>query len=185
MATVQAPTSTGWRLFRACVFAVVATQLAALGHVLAGGTLPDMTVLITVTVFLGGSLSGLATRRRPGWQIFLALVASQLVFHLAFVATVQHTDAPADGMPGGLTTERMVVFHLLAAIAAAWLMAGGESMLFRLFAALHRVRLPAPRSLIVGVGPAWTAVISGDVCGRLLQTRLGSLLSRRGPPLPS
>jgi len=52
-------TSTRWRLLRAGVFALVATQLAALGHVVGGGQLPDPAMLLTIGIFLGGSLSGL------------------------------------------------------------------------------------------------------------------------------
>ena len=165
----------GWRLFRAAVFAVVASQLAAMGHLLGGGHLPDVTVLITVAVFLGGSLSGLARRRRPGWQIFLGMLASQLAFHTAFEVTAHHD--------GPMNAARMLVFHLFAAMAASWLMAGGESMLFRLFAALHRVLAPLRRIPAIAFPPNWTAVISGDAAGGRLRVPEVSVVSRRGPPL--
>jgi len=177
---VQAPTSTSWRVFRASVFAVIATQLAALGHVIGGGQLPDLAVLLTIAVFLGGSLSGLAARRRTGAQIFAVLAASQLVFHIAFAVTATHA---GHGTDGPLDTPRMVAFHLLAALAAAALMAGGESTLFRLFAALHRVLVPARLIRPVVLAPAWTAVITNDSGGLRLRAGELSLVSRRGPPL--
>jgi hypothetical protein len=175
---VGAPTSTGWRYVRACVFAVVATELAALGHVLGGGDLPDVSVMITVTVFLGGSLSGLANSKRTGPQIFAALVLSQLAFHAAFQVTAHH----ASNADGPMDIRRMLVFHVLAALAASWLMAGGESMLFRLFAVLHRVLVPGQTALAIGLPPTWTAVVTGG--GRPVHMRAGELSagSRRGPP---
>ncbi len=177
---VQAPTSTGWRIFRASVFAVLATQLAALGHVMGGGLLPDPAVLLTIGVFLGGSLSGLASRRRTGAQIFAVLAASQLVFHLAFAVTATHAGHGADGP---LDTPRMVAFHLFAALAASALMAGGESTLFRLFAALHRVLVRARLIRPVVLAPAWTAVITNGSGGLRLRSGELSLVSRRGPPI--
>ena len=170
-----APTGSGWRLFRACVFAVVATQLAAMGHLLGGGQLPDVPVLLTVAVFLGGALSGLARIRRPGWQIFLALVGSQLAFHTLFEITAHHD--------GSLDAGRMLVFHLFAALAASWLMANGESMLFRLFAALHRVLVdPFRRAPAVEIAPPWTAMLSDDAAGGRLRLPEVLHVSRRGPP---
>src|SRR6478735_5757503 len=101
-----APTTPGWRLFRGSVFAVIATYIAALGHAAGGGHLPDPAVLGTIAVFLGGSISGLATRRRGLGQILGLLIASQVVFHLVFQLTAHHTDAVDLG--------RMLAFHLLA-----------------------------------------------------------------------
>ncbi len=116
-----------------------------------GGQLPDPAVLLTIAVFLGGSLSGLATRRRTGTQIFAVLAASQLVFHIAFAVTATHA---GHGAGGPLDGPRMLAFHLFAALAASALMAGGESTLFRLFAALHRVlvRVPLIRPVVRRTG---------------------------------
>jgi len=169
-------TSTRWRLVRAFVFALVATQLAALGHVMGGGHLPDPAMLLTIGVFLGGSLSGAATRRRTLPEIFAVLVASQLLFHLAFQVTVHHASS--------VDTGRMLVFHLFAALAASWVMANGESTLFRLFAALHRVILMPTRGRpAIELAPTWPAVITGG--GQVQRLRAGalSLPSRRGPPV--
>jgi hypothetical protein len=169
-------TGTRWRLLRAGVFALVATQLAALGHVVGGGHLPDPAMLLTIGVFLGGSLSGLCTRRRTGPQIFAMLVASQVVFHFAFQVTVHHASSVDAG--------RMIAFHLIAALGAAWVMSSGESTLFRLFAALHRVvRWPTRGRPAVELAPTWTAVITGGAEAVRLRAGARSLPSRRGPPL--
>jgi len=176
---VREPTTTRWRFFRACVFALVAGQLAAAGHLLAGGPLPDMPVLLTVTVLLGGSVSGFATRRRTGPQIFLALAASQVAFHAAFALTAHH-DGAVDGTE--VAAGRMLAFHLIAAVVATWLMASGESTLFRLFAAWHRVLVGSRVTPAICLPPTWTAATT-DVCGaaRLRAAELSGV-SRRGPP---
>jgi len=173
---VQAPTSTGWRLLRASVFAVLATQLAALGHVMGGGQLPDPAVLLTIAVFLGGSLSGMAARRRTGAQIFAVLAASQLVFHIAFAVTATHAE---HGAGGPLDAPRMLAFHLFAALAASALMSGGESTLFRLFAALHRVLVRA--RLIQPVVLAWPIGLLAVWAGASLLVEGWSIWRRRPP----
>lgn len=162
---------------RAGVFAVVATHLAALGHLMAGGALPDPAVLATVTVFLGGSLSGFTGRRRTGPQIIGALLISQFAFHLAFSLTA-HPMAAEHGVGAG----RMFAFHVLAALAAGAVMAGGESALFRLFAALHRVLLAATPPPPIGLSPRWTALIPTGSVGLRQSPGVLSAASRRGPP---
>ena len=171
------PTSTRWRFFRAGVFAVVATWLAALGHVLGGGRLPDLSVVLTVTIFLGGSLSGLASRMRSGRQIFCVLLVSQLLFHVAFQLTA-HSHAAESWLP----TRQLLLFHLVAATLTSVLLADGESTLFRLFAALHRALAPARIRPVVGLAPQWTAVITGGAGGALLENAVAAGVSRRGPP---
>jgi len=161
-------------MFRASVFALVAGYLAALGHMLGGGHLPDPAVLLTVAVFIGGSVSGLAVRRRTGPQIFTVLVASQFVFHLMFALTAHH--------PAPIDLGRMLVFHFCAAFAAAALMAGGESTLFRLFWALSRALSPSRPRQCVGVALRWTALIFAEVGHRRMRAVELSLNARRGPP---
>lgn len=171
---VRTPTTTGWRLFRATVFALVATYLAALGHVAGGGHLPDPAVLLTVAVFLGGSVSGLATRHRTGPQILGMLMASQVLFHLLFQLTAHHSEPTVTG--------KMLAFHLLAGLIAAALMAGGESALFRLFAAIRRAISSLRLRAWVDVALSWTALIFDDAGEPRLRAAELSLGSRRGPP---
>ncbi len=137
-------------------------------------------MLVTVTVFLGGSLSGFARRSRTGPQILGALLASQLAFHLAFSLTA-HPMARESGIGGG--AERMIAFHVVGAVVASWVMASGESTVFRLFAALHRVLLIAPTAPTVGVFPSWTALIPTGTGGVGPSAADLSTASRRGPPL--
>jgi hypothetical protein len=180
---VPDPTTTRWRLIRGTAFAVLAGQLAALGHLLGGGALPDPAVLITVTVFLGGAASSLARRRRTGPQILGLLAASQIVFHAVFLLTAGHGGhAGQPAVAGSVGTAQMIAFHLIAALATSWLLTHGEDTVFRLFAALRRVLASGPRILVVPPLPGWTVAV-GDGSGAV-RLRAGelSLISRRGPP---
>ena len=119
--------------------------------------LPDPAVLITVTLFLGGAVCSLARRRRTGPQILGMLLLSQVVFHAAFRSpqTMPGTSVNrSPGHPGTAATAQMLAFHLIAALATAWLLTGGEDTLFRLFAALRRVLASGPRILVVPPFPA-------------------------------
>ena len=177
---MHGPTTTRWRLFRASVFAVVAVQLAALGHALGGGGLPDPAVLLTVAAFLGGAVSSLATRRLSGAQICALLLTSQLVFHSVFEVTATHAEHASTGSAVG--TGQMLLFHLVAALATSWLLTCGESTLFRLSAALRRVLVTARRVAGVPRLPSWTVMISGGTGAVRLNAGELSLISRRGPP---
>lgn len=171
---MQAPTTPGWRLLRGGVFALVATQLAALGHATGGGSLPDPAALLTVAVFVGGSVAALATRRRSWLQICGVLSASQLLFHLAFLLTTHHS--------GPVDTGRMLAFHALAAVLAASALTGGESALFRLYNALRRALSPARVTAVVCLPPGWTVLIAPDAGLRLLCDGALTRHRRRGPP---
>jgi len=183
---VPDPTTTRWRLIRGTAFAVLAGQLAALGHHLGGGALPDPAVLMTVTLFLGGAVCSLARRRRTGPQILGMLLLSQVVFHAAFLLTADHSGHAGQpvtmGTPGAAATAQMLAFHLIAALATAWLLTRGEDTLFRLFAALRRVLANGPRILVVPPLPGWTVSVGDGSGAAKLRAGELSLISRRGPP---
>ena len=173
------PTSSRWRLLRSAAFAAVATELAALGHLVAGGGAPDLSVLLLGAAGVTATTTGL-TRRRRGWPtIFGVLAACQLAFHLLFSIDVSGMTAAGPMM--ATSSIRMLVFHLIAAALSALVLARGEAAVFRLFAALRRsVQLTAAPQP-VGLPPRWTAHF-----GALFGSRpVGALLStspRRGPP---
>lgn len=177
------PTTTRWRLIRGTAFAVLAGQLAALGHHLGGGALPDPAVLMTVTLFLGGAVCSLARRRRTGPQILGMLLLSQVVFHAAFLLTADHSGHAGQPVTGGsVGAAQMLAFHLIAALATAWLLTRGEDTLFRLFAAMRRVLTNGPRILVVPPLPGWTVSVGDGSGAAKLRAGELSLISRRGPP---
>ncbi len=65
-------------MLRASVFAVVATSLAAIGHVNGGGHAPDPAILVVLALLVAATVSGLADRRRSGLQISAMLAISQV-----------------------------------------------------------------------------------------------------------
>lgn len=176
---MSGPTSSRWRLLRSAAFAAVATQLAALGHMVGGGGRPDLAVLLIGSVTIGATVTGLARRRRTWPAIFGLLAGCQVAFHLLFSVDMHamsgaHSFLPADPL-------RMLAFHLIAAALSAWVLAGGEAALFRLFALLRRSVLVGPAPLPIDLPPEWTASFRGFRPPR----PTGALLStspRRGPP---
>lgn len=168
------PTTPHWRALRSATFALVTAYLAALGHVVGGGGLPDLAPLLLAGVLIGGMVSGLAHDRRSTGQIFGLMAASQVAFHLLFEVT-------AHAGRDHLDLIRMAVFHLLAAVCATAVLASGEDTLFRLFAALTRVVLrnlpPAP----VAVTPTWIVVDAADEQASATAS-CPAPVSRRGPP---
>ncbi len=172
------PTSLRWRILRSAAFAAIATEIAALGHIVGGGASPDIAVLITGGVGAGAVTVGLARKRRGPAAILAAMLACQVGFHLLFGID---THSMATTMAGADDPQRMVTFHLVAAALSTLVLATGERALFGLFAALARsVRVPVPPA-IVDLPPRWAARIFAVDATR----PEGPLLStspRRGPP---
>jgi hypothetical protein len=161
-------------MLRASVFAVVATSLAAIGHVNGGGHSPDPAILIVLAMLVAASVSGLADRRLSGLQITAMLAASQVCFHLLFEVTAHQS--------GSVDVARMVSFHLFAAAASAWVMTVGESALFRLFAALHRLIVRLRAAAPICITPSWTAILADQSCPGQRRS-LAASVTRRGPPV--
>ncbi len=156
------------------MFALITAYLAAIGHVIGGGGLPDFAPLLLAAVLIGGTVSGLARSRCTTGQILGLMLASQLAFHLLFAVTAHAGHEHLD-------LVRMTVFHLCAAVVATAVLARGEDTLFRLFAALTRAVLqilpPAP----VEIGPGWTVVNAADEHAPATAS-CPAPVSRRGPP---
>ena len=164
---------------RTVVFAVTAAQLGALGHVAGGGHAPDRALLLLAAVASGAALHPLTRRRLNLKQLVAATAAGQLLFHLLFLVGTHPMSEGGDGTGSG--TVAMVLFHLVAAGATALLLAGGESALFRLFAAWRRTVLRVLAAAAVRVPPAWSVVpAAGD--GALSGAQLAAVRVVRGPP---
>ena len=161
---------------RAAVFTVITSLLAAMGHVQGGGHLPDPAVLVTVAVVVGGSLSGSADRRRNGPEIVVALLTSQVVFHLLFTLGPHGESYRA--------APQMVGFHLLAGLASAWVMTVGERSLFHLVATLHRAVVDSLDRPRIAWALLWTVLIAGP-SGRRNGAPMPGGVSHRGPPAPA
>jgi hypothetical protein len=171
---VLEPTSIRWRRIRGGLFAAVAAELAALGHLVGGGEFPHPSTVLAAGALIGLGAAGLARQRRGFGPILGLLVASQLLFPALFSLS-GHAEA--------LDLPRMTVFHLVAAVASAAVLAGGERALFRCARLWRRVvgRLvgPAPR---IATGAHWASRPAGglnDLLDRAVRAN-----GRRGPPRP-
>lgn len=173
---VSAPIDGRWRSVRAGAFVLIAAQIAVLGHVIAGGTPPDLPLLVVMSGLLVAALRSVATRRQRFPILLAAMAGTQLAFHLVLTLADAH-----HGSPGHDDPVRMLAFHALAAVVSAGLLAHGDRMLFALMGWLAR-RRPRPRIVDPVVSTAgWTALV--DRAGGVLRSRLaGSTVSRRGPP---
>ena len=172
------PAVTGrWRQLRAGGFAVLAGQISLAGHVVAGGQLPDLPLLIAMTALVAGCALGLARQQRGFWPLLITMSITQLVFHLTLTLNdSRHGMLDADPHP-----MRMLVFHAVAAVLAAGLLAFGEHLLFRLLGWLSRLIPRRPAGPMAATGTLWTAILQVT---RVLLARAeaGTPLSRRGPP---
>ena len=171
----QHPTATFWRSVRAGTFTVLAGQICVAGHVLGGGDVPDLALVVVLCAMLYPVMSGIARAQRGFGSWLAAMAVAQLVFHLA-LSLGAHASVGSDPQPW-----RMLAFHAIAAVVAASLLAAGDRLLFEIASWLRRLRPSAPVPL-PAVGRLWTVVAApasptDDI--RLLAT------PRRGPPVPT
>ncbi|MGQ4614420.1 hypothetical protein [Nocardia sp. R7R-8] len=102
-----------------------------------GGMLPDTTalaLLAAASAVIGALVAGLAPLRETSSGLVAALVAGQLLGHLAMGITsghLQHADAQL--------TPAMLAAHLCAAVVAAVVIRGAEAAYRIGTAVLHRV----------------------------------------------
>lgn len=157
----------GWaRLARAGVLGGASLFLATAGHVLGGGTLPGAGLLALTAVGLGLLAVTLTARRLRFGVLLAALGVEQLLLHLLFHASTAAVTCATVAMPGhamtvgsvcgtGAATTAgwpMLLGHVLAVLATAWLLARGERWLWSVADRIHfctgtaasRVRRPRP-----------------------------------------
>lgn len=157
----------GVRLARGWAGATAATFVAALSHVLAGGTAPGLPMLMLSLALSGLVCSLLAGRVLSLWRLSVAVVLSQGLFHWLFSAGTGGFEAAAmagatpghgsHGMPtmthvatgqasSGMDHDAplMLLFHALAAVATIALLRRGEVAGVQL---LHAARLCLGRFL--------------------------------------
>ncbi|MCW3493946.1 hypothetical protein [Microbacterium sp. SSM24] len=180
------------RTLRGAAAAWVATIVAATSHTLAGGGAPAPLLVAVVGILAWPIGIALVGRRLSVSHIASAVVASQLLFHVAFAVVAGADPSAAAGHVhhlvldgGGLTVALvpdapMLLAHALAAVATLLGLYGGERML----RALGRgIRSVVQRSDVVPLAPR-TVVRSALAHFSLAPARgvVLSDLSRRGPP---
>ncbi|WP_341579967.1 hypothetical protein [Microbacterium schleiferi] len=191
------------RVIRASVAASIATFVALFSHVAAGGTMPHwlgiavpwVLSLAVCTVLVGRALS------LP--RLSVAVVLSQLLFHVLFVLGADSgaaTDGAATGHVHGLPTLdlttgttavaadlSMWLAHLVAAALTVAALYRGEKLVIRLGDLARELLAWARRRILLGeVQLPAVAERPGIVCTPaepLRSARVVSLVRRRGPPL--
>jgi hypothetical protein len=184
------------RALRGTAAAWTATVIAATAHTLAGGGAPP-PLLVAVVGLLAAPLAVALVGRRPSsWRVAIIVVASQAMFHGAFVLASSATGgttmpahahgamlaAPAHSMVSALPEPPMLLGHLIAAAATTLALFYGERMLRALGRGIHRL-----------LARAETVVASATTLRRVrpvpsrraypLRSIPLTALSRRGPPV--
>ncbi len=189
----------GARVLRGAVAASVATFVALLSHVTAGGAVPGIFGIIVPLALSFVVCVAFAGRRPSLWRLGPAVALSQVLFHALFVlgtydtgrATHVHGVATVlDGPAGPLVTADATMggWHLVAAAVTTLAMHRGETTvaLLRLLADRLVLWLRA-RAAIIATGPAPVPlrrvhVVLIEVV-RPISLLLTASLGRRGPPL--
>jgi hypothetical protein len=192
------------RVARGALAASVATFVALLSHVVAGGEMPAWAGILVPWVLAVAVSTLLAGRSLSLWRLSLAVLASQFLFHWLFVLGLYGGD-PSAGSPGlhdhhmtvstapvvaGASGADLVMWagHLFAALATIALVYRGERAARRLLTLAGEIVRAVRRHIVaasVGFVFVPRRISRGAVATRVI-VPLGwapSSLARRGPPL--
>ncbi|TMR92226.1 MFS transporter [Nonomuraea basaltis] len=170
------------RLARTAAFSAVCVTLAALAHMLGGGSGPAPWAAglgLAAVACLGLALCG---RERSATTINAVLVAAQLGLHELFAG-----DGTAyvmvHGHGQGLAVNAgMLLAHLTATLITGLWLARGEAALWSLLRRLGR-RLVLLRPVAVPAVRPYAPIVHTRVVP--IQPGVRHCLARRGPPLPA
>ncbi|WP_188196005.1 MFS transporter [Nonomuraea sp. SYSU D8015] len=170
------------RLARTAAFSAVCVTLAALAHLLGGGSGPEPWAAglgLAVVAGLGLALCG---RERSPATINVVLVVAQLGLHELF-AGEQTAYVSVHGHGEGLAVNAgMLAAHLTATVVTGLWLARGEGALWALLRRLGR-----RFTLLIAVAAPAVRPFAPIVFTRVvpLQPGFRHCLARRGPPLPA
>ncbi len=194
----------GTRVVRGAVAAAVATFVALLSHVTAGGALPGLVGIVVPLALSFVACTALAGRRLSVVRLSLAVALSQVLFHALFVlgsyqpgAAAGHVHTAAAAMPAlsadSVTMSMapdatMWLWHIIAAALTTAALHRGERTVARLrdlavrLGAWARARV---RILTVAPGPTPARRVLAEIVAdvRAVSVLLASTARRRGPPL--
>ncbi|KTR93702.1 hypothetical protein NS220_11455 [Microbacterium testaceum] len=194
----------GTRVVRGAVAAAVATFVALLSHVTAGGAMPGAVGIVVPLALSFVACTALAGRRLSAFRLSLAVGLSQLLFHALFVlgsyqpgAAAGHVHAGAAAMPAlGADSVTMTMVpdasmwlgHLVAAALTTAALHRGERTVAHLrelavrLGAWLRARV---RILTDAPGPTPARRVLAEIVAdvRAVSVLLAATARRRGPPL--
>ena len=116
------------------VTAGLSTLLIAVGHVLGGGTVPDLTVLVVLFPLLTGAVVGVADRCTRLRGTVATLAGGQVALHV--LLAVLHPHPPVAAAPSGVT---MLALHAVATLVVTVLLRHADSVLAAVRSALRRI----------------------------------------------
>lgn len=164
------------RVLRGAVLASLSTLLTALGHLVGGGTLPDLGLLVVLLPLLALAVTSTAERVRGPVGTLLLLGGGQFVLH-ELLEFLGHDHA---GIASG---PSMLAGHAVATVLSGLLLRDADQLLSALARALRRV-LPRRSAPLPADAPLRTlAVPAAGVAGHVRRAAVGAVL-RRGPPVP-
>ena len=170
---------------RGVVTAALSTLLIAVGHVLAGGSVPDLAVLVVLFPLLTGAVVGVADRCRSTSATIATLAGGQYALDRLLETTpepvllaVLHPHPPADAAPSGLT---MFALHAVATLVVTVLLGHADRAVAAVGSALRRV-LPRRPFVPPADGPLRSLRVAA-VALVLRQLALAAVPTRRGPPV--
>jgi hypothetical protein len=164
---------------RGLVTAALSTLLIAVGHVLAGGAVPDLTLLVVLFPLLTAGVVGLAERARSVGATLATLGGGQYALHV--LLAVMHPHPPVPGAPGGAA---MLALHAVATLAVAALLRGADTGWAAAGAALGWLlrRVLPRRPFVPAAADPLPRRIAGPARPLRLLTRV-AVPARRGPPV--
>ena len=173
------PTGRGARLLRGLVLAALSTLLIAVGHVFAGGVVPDLGVLVVLFPLLTGALVGLADRCRTLPATLVTLAGGQYALHvlLQLLHPHEHHAAPS-AVPD---PTAMIAVHAVATVLVAVLLHHADRAVVVLGSALRRV-LPRRPFVLPSDGPLLPLRPAGPA-SLTRRAALAAVPARRGPPV--
>ncbi|GAA3548527.1 hypothetical protein GCM10022419_031010 [Nonomuraea rosea] len=171
------------RLARTAAFAAVCVTLAALAHVLGGGSAPAPWIAGLGLAAVSGLGLVMCGRERSTATINLVLVGAQLGLHELFAGdgaayvTVHGHAGQGLGVSAG-----MLLTHVTATLITGLWLARGEAALWSLLRRAGRRLLLLRTVAVTSVRPAAPIVRTRVVP---LQPGFRHSVARRGPPLPA
>jgi hypothetical protein len=163
------------RVLRGLVTAGLCTLLIAVGHVLGGGAVPDLGVLVVLFPLLTGAVVGLADRCRSTVATLATLGGGQYALHVLLGLLHPHEAA------AGPSATTMFMLHAVATVVLAVLLRHADRAFDAGKAALRRVLSRRPLVLPAD-GPLPALRVTGPArpAHRLA---LAAVPARRGPPV--
>ena len=162
------------RLLRGLVTAGLSTLLIAVGHVLGGGAVPDLAVLVVLFPLLTGAVVGLADRCRTTAATAAVLAGGQYALHVLLGVLHPH------GSVAGPSAVTMFALHATVTVVVALLLRHADRALVAAGSAVRRMlRRPFVPPADAPLPPLRVAV------ARQLPRRraLAVVPARRGPPV--